>query len=107
MAGTQGSINQRPPRIVAARGLTDGDGNITFAFDPPFDSDPVVTVSVGRNLGPGNNAAYFHKISSTTPSEVTVHLDQSISVTVLGLGVLAVQTPASGFTISIIAMEGT
>ena len=107
MAGTQGSISQRPPRIVAARGLTDSDGNISFTFDPPFDSDPVVTVAVGRNLGPGNSAAYFHKVSSVTPSEVTIHLDQSLSVTVQGLGVLAVQAPASGFTVSIIAMEET
>lgn len=76
-------------------GVTDGSGNITFAWPPgSFTAPPVVTVAV--QAGAGFRSA---TVTSNTAAATTVNVQQAGGVTLLGIGVLAVGTPAAGVTV--------
>ncbi|AIV35617.1 hypothetical protein [Streptomyces sp. CCM_MD2014] len=95
-AGTDGSYARPPgPRVEAARGVTDGSGNVTFTWPPgAFAAPPVVTIGL-------QGAAGFrvHSITGNTAAATTVNVQASTGVTLLGIGVLAVGGPAAGVTV--------
>ena len=66
--------------------MTDGSGNVTFAWPAgAFSAPPVVTIGVQ-----GASAFRSHSITANTASSTTVNVLASAGVTLLGIGVLAV-----------------
>ncbi|MDX3069626.1 hypothetical protein PV518_47195 [Streptomyces sp. ND04-05B] len=93
--GTTSAYSPPQPRQERATGVTDGSGNVTFTWPAgAFTAAPVVALAV--QAGAGFRSA---RISANTAASTTVNVLQSASVTVLGIGVLAVGTPASGVTV--------
>ncbi|MEZ7005829.1 hypothetical protein [Streptomyces sp. AD55] len=65
-----------------------------FTWSPPFAAPPVIAATV--EAGSGFRSV---RIAANSPSSTTVHVDVSAGVTLLGIGVLAVGTNASGVTV--------
>ncbi len=98
---TGGEYTRPAPRAERARGVTNGSGDVTFNWPAgAFTGPPVVTLAV--EAGAGFRSA---RIAANTANSTTINVQQSASVTVLGLGVLAVGTAASGVTVHCIAVE--
>lgn len=95
---TSGSLRRR---FVAAKGATDGSGNITFNFVPPFATVPVVA----HSLETTNTNATEARITALSASACTVQARQSPGVVVLGISVLQVPQPLTGATVHIVATE--
>jgi hypothetical protein len=88
-------------RIFSAKGVTDGSGNVTFNFTPPFTTVPVVTNAVETSTVDGTET----RITAISTSSVTFNARRSPAVTILGISVLSAPQPASGFTVHATAME--
>lgn len=88
-------------RIFSGTGVTDGSGNVTFTFSPPFAGVPVGT----QALVTGNANATEARVTALTASSCTVQVRQSPAVTVLGLSVLQVPQALVGATVNIHAVE--
>ena len=90
-------------RIVAAKGVTDGSGNVTFNFIPAFASVPVVVNAVETATADGTEC----RITAISASSVTFNARRSPAVTLLGLSVLSAPQPAVGFTVHAVALEAS
>lgn len=88
-------------RIVSAKDVTDGSGNVTFTFTPPFATVPVVTNAVET----GTADATECRISALSASAVTFTARRSPAVTLLGISVLSSSVPLVGATVHVTAME--
>lgn len=88
-------------RMVAAKGVTDGSGNVTFNFTPAFASVPVVVNAVETATTDGTEC----RITAISASSVTFNARRSPAVTVLGISVLSAPQPAVGFTVHALAIE--
>ncbi|MET9818335.1 hypothetical protein [Streptomyces sp. NPDC006355] len=97
---TGGAYRPPPgPRVERATGVTDGSGNVSFAWPAgAFTAPPVVTVSVQ-----GAAAFRSHSITANSAAATTVNVQAAAGVTLLGIGVLAVGAPAAGVTVHAIA----
>ncbi|MCM1964837.1 hypothetical protein [Streptomyces sp. G1] len=82
-------------RIFAGTGVSDGSGNVTFTFTPPFPSSPVVTHAVQTAITDVTEC----RISALSASSVTFNVRRSPAVVILGISVLQVPVPASGVTV--------
>ena len=88
-------------RMIAAKGVTDASGNVTFTFSPPFASVPVVVNAVETATTDGTET----RITALSASSVTFNARRSPAVTVLGISVLSAPQPAVGFTVHALAIE--
>lgn len=88
-------------RIVSTKGVTDANGTVTFAFNPPFAAAPVVTNAVET----GTADATECRISALSASSVSFVARRSPAVTVLGISVLSASVPLAGATVHATAME--
>jgi hypothetical protein len=80
---------------VRATAVTDGNGNAVFTWPAgAFTAPPVVTVAL--EAGAGFRSA---RVSANSATQTTVAVLQAAGVTLLGIGVLAAGTPASGVTV--------
>ncbi|MFD0208938.1 hypothetical protein ACFVH9_07360 [Streptomyces hirsutus] len=86
------------PRTVRVRAATNGSGDAVFTWSPPFAVPPVIQATV--EAGAGFRSL---RIASNSAGSTTVHVDASAGVTLLGIGVLAVGTPAAGVTVHVTA----
>lgn len=104
--GTAGDYEEPGPRQERATAVTDGSGNAVFAWPPgAFTAPPVVTVAV--EAGAGFRSA---RISANSAASTTVTVLAAAGVTLLGIGVLAAGTPATGVTVhchAVAAGQGT
>ncbi|MFI2434635.1 hypothetical protein [Streptomyces sp. NPDC018693] len=92
---TRGDYQAPAPRIERATGVTDGAGNVTFNWPVgAFTAPPVVTVAL--QAADGFRSV---RISANSATATTVNVLASAGVTILGIGVLAAGTPASGVTV--------
>jgi hypothetical protein len=92
---TRGSYSPLTPHLERATGVTDGSGNVTFAWPAgAFSAPPVVTIGVQ-----GASGFRAHSITANSAASTTVNVLASAGVTLLGIGVLAVGTPAAGVTV--------
>ena len=98
---TSGSFVQAPRRMVAAKGVTDASGNVTFAFTPAFATVPVVVNAVETATTDGTET----RITALSASSVTFNARRSPAVTILSISVLSAPQPAAGFTIHAVAIE--
>ncbi|WP_411092321.1 hypothetical protein [Streptomyces sp. 049-1] len=75
--------------------MTDGSGNVTFAWPAgAFSAPPVVTVGLQ-----GTGVMRSHSITANTATATTVNVIAAAGITLLGIGVLAVGAPAAGVTV--------
>lgn len=88
-------------RIVSAKGATDGSGNVSFSFVPPFPTVPVVTHAVETSVADATEA----RISALSASSVTFNARRSPAVTILGISVLSASQPLVGATVHMTATE--
>lgn len=88
-------------RMFAGSGVTDGSGNITFTFTPPFATVPVVTHSMQTSLADATEA----RITAISTSSVTFNARRAPGVVILGISVLQVPVAAAGVTIHAMACE--
>ena len=101
--GPQGPIgpegapgSQGPPsHVFAAIGTTDGAGNVTFMFAPPFAAPPVVALAFQG--APGNSPVDL-RITALSASSVSVNVRRSNAtvIALLGLTLLGASQPVSG-----------
>ncbi|MGW2951498.1 hypothetical protein [Streptomyces eurythermus] len=92
---TRGDYQPPAPRIERATGTTDGNGNVTFTWPVgAFTVPPVVTIGLQ-----GASAFRSHAITANSAASTTVNVLASAGVTLLGIGVLAVGTPAAGVVV--------
>jgi hypothetical protein len=92
---TDGAYAPPTPRVERARGVTDSNSNVTFAWPAgAFAAPPVVTIGLQAAAG-----FRSHSITANTAASTTVNIETSAGITLLGLGVLAVGVPASGITV--------
>lgn len=82
-------------RVFAGTGVSDGSGNVTFAFTPPFPAAPVVTHAVQTGITDVTEC----RVSALSASSVTFNVRRSPAVVILGISVLQVPIPASGVTV--------
>ncbi|WP_228995216.1 hypothetical protein [Streptomyces sp. DH8] len=98
---TDGAYTPPARRHERATAVTDGNGQALFTWPAgAFTAPPVVTVAV--EAGAGFRSA---RISANTPTSTTVTVLAAAGVTLLGIGVLAAGTPASGITVHAQAVE--
>ncbi len=88
-------------RLIAAKGVTDGSGNVTFPFSPAFATVPVVTNAIET----GSADTTECRISALSTSSVTLAARRSPAVTVLGISVLSASVPLVGATVHVTALE--
>ncbi|MGV2914546.1 hypothetical protein [Streptomyces alfalfae] len=75
--------------------MTDANGSVTFTWPAgAFTGPPVVSLAV--EAGAGFRSA---RVSANSATATTVVVLQASGVTLLGIGVLAAGTPASGVTV--------
>jgi hypothetical protein len=92
---TSGDYTAPTPRVERQTATTDGSGNAVFAWPAgAFSAPPVVTVGIQ-----GSTAFRSHTITANSATSTTVNVLASAGVTVLGVGVLAVGTPAAGVVV--------
>ena len=93
--GTAGDYEAPQRRQERATAVTDGSGNAVFAWPAgAFAAPPVVTVGLQ-----GGSAFRSHTITANSATSTTVNVLASAGVTLLGIGVLAVGSPAAGVTV--------
>jgi hypothetical protein len=88
-------------RLFAGKATSDGSGNVTFTFTPPFPTVPVVSPAIETT----NTNVTEARITALTASSCTVNVRQSPGVVVLGISVLQVPQPLSGATVHLTATE--
>ena len=88
-------------RVFAATGVSDGAGNVTFTFSPPFASAPVVSVG----LQTASTSATEARITALSASSCTVNVRGSAVVVVLGINVLGAPAPLVGATVHCLDIE--
>jgi hypothetical protein len=88
-------------RLFAAKGTSDGSGNVTFTFTPPFPTVPVVSPAIETT----NTNVTEARITALSASSCTVNVRQSPGVVVLGISVLQVPQPLNGATVHLTATE--
>jgi hypothetical protein len=86
-------------RVFAGSGVSDGSGNVTFNFTPPFAAVPVVTNAVQS----GSSDLTECRISALSAASVTFNVRRSPGVVVVGISVLQVPQPAPGVTVHCVA----
>lgn len=92
---TEGAYVRPSPRVERATGVTDGSGNVTFAWPVgAFSAPPVLTIGIQ-----GTGVMRSHAITANTATTTTVNVLAAAGVTLLGIGVLAVGAPAAGITV--------
>ncbi|MER5699222.1 hypothetical protein ACWDBO_25545 [Streptomyces mirabilis] len=92
---TGGDYQALAPHVERAKVTTDSNGNAVFAWPAgAFAAPPVVTVGIQAASG-----FRSHSITANSATSTTVNVLASAGVTVLGIGVLAVGTPAAGITV--------
>jgi hypothetical protein len=92
---TAGRYTPTTLRVERATGVTDGSGNVTFAWPAgAFSSPPAVTLGLQAA-----SAFRSHSITANSATSTTVNVLASAGVTILGIGVLAVGAPAAGVTV--------
>jgi hypothetical protein len=92
---TAGSYTPPAPREARASAITDGNGTAVLTWPAgAFAAPPIVTLAVQADAG-------FRsvRIVANTAAQTTVNVLQAAGVTLLGIGVLATGTPASGVTV--------
>lgn len=82
-------------RVFSGSGVTDGSGNVSFAFTPAFSSAPKVTHAVQTAITDVTEA----RVSAISAASVTFNVRRSPSVTILGISVLQTPIAASGVTV--------
>jgi hypothetical protein len=87
--------------MVSLSGVTDGAGQVTINFVPPFAAAPRVTNAVET----GTADATECRISALSASSVTLTARRSPAVTVLGISVLSASVPLVGATVHVHAVE--
>lgn len=102
MSGSSGSFTPLPPRIDAFVGITDADGRVEWVFTQPFEQPPVVVATVQAGQG-------FHslQVAQVGAESCVISVVESASVTLLGVGVLAVGAPAAGVAVHATATPAT
>lgn len=88
-------------RIVAATGVTDASGNVTFTFTPPFATTPVVS----HSLQTASTSTTEARVTAVSPSSVTFNARGSAIVVLLGINILGAPVPLAGATVHMHAME--
>lgn len=92
---TRGAYQAPAPHVERATATTDGNGNATFTWPAgAFTAPPVVTIGIQ-----GSTAFRSHTITANTAAATTVNVLVAAGVTLLGVGVLAVGSPAAGVTV--------
>jgi hypothetical protein len=92
---TSGDYTAPTPHVERATAVTDSNGVATFNWPAgAFPAPPVVTVALEAGAGFRSS-----RISANTAAQTQVTVLASAGVTVLGIGVLAVGTPAAGVTV--------
>lgn len=87
--------------FYANTAVTDGAGNVTFAFPAGlFAAAPVVGLSI--QSGAGSNPIDF-RITALSATSATVNVRQSPTLVVLSLSVLGVAAPLAGVTVHAVA----
>ena len=101
---TRGEYAVPGRRVFAATGVTDGAGNVSFAFTPAFSAAPVVTLGY---QGPQNPDPVDFRITALSAAGCTIHARRSPATTIalLGLTLLGASVPLSGATVHIHAVE--
>lgn len=90
-------------KIVAAKAVTDANGDAVFSFPAGFFSaNPVVTVA---NETANGTSIIDLRITNLTPTSCTVRARQSVPVVLLAVSVYALAGPLVGSTIDLIAVE--
>ena len=88
-------------RVYSAKAVTDGSGNATFTFSPPFAAAPVVS----QALETSNTNATEARVTALSASSCTSQARQSPGVVILGISVLQVPQPLVGATVHLIAVD--
>lgn len=88
-------------RVFSGKGTTDANGDVSFAFTPPFATVPVVVNAVETSTTDGTET----RITAISASSVTFNARRSPAVTVLGISVLSAPQPAVGFVVHAVAVE--
>jgi hypothetical protein len=88
-------------RVVAAKGVTDSSGNVTFNFSPAFATVPVVA----HSLESSSTSTTEARITAVSASSVTFNARGSAIVVVLSINVLGAPVPLAGATIHMLAIE--
>jgi hypothetical protein len=88
-------------RFVAAKGVTDSNGAVSFNFVPPFATVPVVTNAVETGVADATEC----RITALSASAVTFTARRSPAVTLLGISVLSASVPLVGATVHMTATE--
>lgn len=97
-----GGIDKRESRhSFAGSGVTDGSGNVTFNFVPPFSVVPDVAVGVQS----GSTNTTEARITALTAAACTINLRGSAVLVVLGINVLGAPVPQAGATVHIVAQQ--
>lgn len=92
---TAGDYEAPAPTVVRATGVTDGAGNVVFAWPAgAFAAPPVVTVSVQAAAGMRSPT-----ITANSAASTTVHVLGAPVVSLLGIQILAASVPAPGVTV--------
>lgn len=94
---TRGHYTPISGRVERATGVTDGAGNVTFAWPAgTFSVPPVVTVAI-------QGAAGFRSstITANSATSTTVHVLGAPVVSLLGIQILAASVPAPGLTVHV------
>ncbi|WP_030925385.1 hypothetical protein [Streptosporangium amethystogenes] len=97
---TGGEYTPPPRRVERSKGVTNGSGDVTFVWSPPFAVPPIVALSVEAGAGFRST-----RIASNSAASTVGHVDVSAGVTLLGIGVLAVGAAAAGVTVHAVAIE--
>jgi hypothetical protein len=88
-------------RVFSDSGVTDGAGNVTFTFTPPFPTVPVITNVLQTALADATEA----RVTALSTSSVTFNVRRSPAVVILGISVLSASVPAAGVTVHCDATE--
>lgn len=93
--------NNGKAAIYGATLVTDGAGNVTFAFPAGlFTAWPIIAVA---RQGPASSTVYDFSITALSATSVTINVRKAVPVTVLTISVLAANVVAPGETIHMMA----
>lgn len=82
-------------QFFAGTGVSNGAGNITYTFTPPFPSVPVATLAVQTS----SSNVVEARITAISVSSMTVNVRDAPTVNIRGIAVVAFPGPASGITV--------
>ncbi|MFC8882987.1 hypothetical protein ACFT54_10225 [Streptomyces cinereoruber] len=94
---TSGEYRPTSGRVERATGVTDANGNVTFAWPAgTFSVPPVVTVALQ-----GATGFRSHTITANSATATTVNVVGAPVVSLLGIQILAAATPAPSITVHV------